>query len=60
MILNKPPEAISNLNHALQQSDARLAQNPKALDLRATALTDPSFVSLSNQPDFQKIIHPAR
>jgi tetratricopeptide (TPR) repeat protein len=60
VLLQKTPEAMSNLNHALEQSDARFAHDANAMNLRARAPADPIFASVTNLPDFQTIVSPPK
>jgi len=55
---HKPQEAISALRTALQLSDKRHTQDPKARDLRAEAQTDPKFADLRQLPEFKQLAAP--
>jgi tetratricopeptide (TPR) repeat protein len=54
--LNKTQEALPALKRALELSDKRHQQDPKAHDLAAEVQKDPQFASLRQTPEFQKII----
>ena len=56
--LQKPAESLEALRHALDNNTKRLAQNPKALDLRNSARTNPDFNPLRQMPEFQKLVPP--
>ena len=50
--------ALENLKAALQLSTQRLATDPKARDLLATARTDPRFGATRTSPEFLKLVPP--
>ncbi len=54
--LGKSQEAITSLRTALQLSNRRLAADPKAANLQATAAGDNRFASLRALPEFQKLV----
>jgi Flp pilus assembly protein TadD len=54
--LGKSNEALQSLAKALNLSGQRLGKQPKAPDLRSNAATNPSFASLYNRPEFQKLV----
>ncbi len=56
--LGKGAEAIRAARTALELSDKRLAQNPKARDLRVEMRNDGRFNALRSSPEFQKLIAP--
>ncbi len=60
VIQGQQKDGLQSLSRAVQESDARLATNPGANNLRTLAASDPYFAAVSNSPDFQKIIHPAK
>lgn len=53
--LNKPAEAIKALTKALQISDARKAQDPKAKDLRSILPGDSRMNLLRNLPEWRSL-----
>jgi tetratricopeptide (TPR) repeat protein len=55
-VLNKGPEALPQLQIALDLSAKRLATNPAANNLLNKARTDPYLNSLRNLPEFQKLV----
>jgi Flp pilus assembly protein TadD len=57
-ILGRTSEALRNLQAALDLNARRLATNPAAQDLLATARNDHRFDSIRNQPGFQKLVPP--
>ncbi|HOX56429.1 MAG TPA: DUF2723 domain-containing protein [Candidatus Paceibacterota bacterium] len=57
-IMGKPQQAIPALRHALELSDRRLKQDPKALDLRTKVMEDPRLASLRQLPEFKRVIEP--
>jgi len=57
-ITGRTNEALADLKLALDLSDRRLAQNPKATDLRRSELSDPRLNALHNSPEFQKLLAP--
>jgi len=54
--LGKSNDALQALGKALELSTHRLAKQPQAPDLRKNAATNPSFASLHNLPEFQKLV----
>jgi tetratricopeptide (TPR) repeat protein len=54
--MGKTPDSLKNLRRALEESDKRLAKDPKALNLRLRAPTDPNLVRITNSPEFQSLI----
>ncbi len=60
VVLQKTNDALSNLRRALQLSDAQLAQSTNAMNLRAKALGDPIFATISNLPDYQQVVRPPK
>ena len=54
--LGKNDEAIQSLRRAFPLSAKRLAQQPKAKDLVATAASDQRFNALRLSPEFQKLL----
>ena len=57
-VLGKPQEALPALRQAIDLSDKRLKQDPKARDLRAEARQDPRFASLRQMPEFKELTTP--
>lgn len=53
--LNKSAEALPALKQALEASSKRLAQDPKARDLRNELKQDPRFAAMRALPEFQKL-----
>jgi tetratricopeptide (TPR) repeat protein len=58
LILGKSSDAIKDLATSVQLSDQRLKTNPSARNIRDIARTEPSFNSIRNTPEFQKIVPP--
>jgi len=56
--LQKNAECLEALRHALDNNTKRLAKNPKATDLRASARTNPYFEPMRQLPEFQKLVAP--
>ena len=56
LMLGRRDEAIKDLGTSLDLSDKRLKANPHALNIRDTARTEPSFNSIRNTPEFQKLV----
>ncbi|HOC56227.1 MAG TPA: DUF2723 domain-containing protein [Verrucomicrobiota bacterium] len=56
--LGKPAEALSALRQALDLSNKRLQQDPKARDLLASAKKEDRFGSLRQSPEFKKLVSP--
>jgi hypothetical protein len=56
MALSKPAESVAAFGTAFTLSDARRATNPAALDMRATAQSDPNLAPLRARPDFQQLL----
>ncbi|HLP76650.1 MAG TPA: DUF2723 domain-containing protein [Candidatus Paceibacterota bacterium] len=54
--LGKTAEALQALRQALELNTKRLAQNPGTTDLRDAAAKDPRFASLTNKPEFKKLV----
>jgi tetratricopeptide (TPR) repeat protein len=54
--VGKTNDAIEALRHAIELSNARLAHDPKAHDLRAEAEKDPRFTPLKNLPEYRTLI----
>jgi tetratricopeptide (TPR) repeat protein len=57
-VTGRQAEALQDLKTSLDQSARRLAANPKAPDLLATARTDKRLDSLRALPEFQKLVPP--
>jgi tetratricopeptide (TPR) repeat protein len=57
-VTGRPNEALQDLKIAFEQSDRRLAADPKARDLREAARTDNRLESLRSLPEFQKLVPP--
>jgi tetratricopeptide (TPR) repeat protein len=55
-ILGKTQEALQALRHALELSDARVARDPQARDLRASAQTNFAFSPLQALPEFKQLV----
>jgi tetratricopeptide (TPR) repeat protein len=58
LMLGKKDEAITDLQKSINLSDQRLKTNPKALNLRDTARSEPSFNPIRSSPEFQKLVAP--
>ena len=58
VILGKTPEALQNLQAALDLNARRLAANPAANNLRVALRNDHRFDPLRNLPAFQKLVPP--
>ena len=56
--LSKTNEAVASLGRAVQLSNQRLAQQPKAKNLAALATLDDKFVALRVMPQFQGLFVP--
>ena len=56
--LGKPAEALSALRQALDLSNKRLQQDPKARDLLANARKEDRFGALRQSPEFKKLVSP--
>jgi Flp pilus assembly protein TadD len=56
--LSKTNEAVASLGRAVQLSNQRLAQQPKAKNLAALATLDDKFASLRAMPQFQGLFAP--
>jgi tetratricopeptide (TPR) repeat protein len=56
--LGRPADSLAALSKALALSKARRVSNPAALDLVANARTNPHFMPLRSQPEFQKLVSP--
>jgi thioredoxin-like negative regulator of GroEL len=54
--LGKPQEALTALGHALELSQKRLKQDPKARDLVAEVQRDGRFASLRQNAEFKKLV----
>lgn len=54
--MKKKPEAIKALGKALQLSDARVARDNKAKDLRKIASTDSRFKGVKDDAEFKKLV----
>ncbi len=54
--LKKPPEAIRALGRALELSDLRRTQDPRAKDLRAIARGDSRFRDIQGTPEWQRLV----
>ncbi len=53
--LGKAPDAMKALRRCLEENSKRLAQDPKASDLRKAIGSDPAFNSLHQSAEFQQI-----
>jgi tetratricopeptide (TPR) repeat protein len=53
--INKPTEAFHSLSNALRLSAARLAQQPKARDLKTAALADSRFGALRTREEWRRL-----
>jgi tetratricopeptide (TPR) repeat protein len=58
LMLGKRDEALKDLGTCVNLSNARLKTNPGARDLRNDARNEPSFNSVRNTPEFQKLVSP--
>jgi thioredoxin-like negative regulator of GroEL len=56
--LNKPKEALQALQHMLELNAKRLAQDPKAHDLRKELEADSQFAALRASPEFKALTAP--
>jgi tetratricopeptide (TPR) repeat protein len=58
MRLGEDDEAIKALGIAIDYSDIRLQNNPRALNIRAAARAQPDFKPVRDRDDFQKLVSP--
>ena len=58
VLLGKKDDAMKDLKTSIELSDERLKTNSKVNDIRSVARTEPGFSSISNSPDFQKLVSP--
>ncbi|HSY43040.1 MAG TPA: hypothetical protein VK811_03965, partial [Candidatus Acidoferrum sp.] len=56
LMLGNRDEAIKDLGTSIDLSDKRLKTNSHALNIRDTARSEPSFNSIRNTPEFQKLV----
>jgi tetratricopeptide (TPR) repeat protein len=56
--LSRTNEAVASLGRAMQLSNQRLAQQPKAKNLAALATLDDKFATLRTMPQFQRLFAP--
>jgi len=54
--LHKIPASLESLRKAVQLSNARLKQNPKAPNIAREALTNVNFAAIKAMPEFLKIV----
>jgi tetratricopeptide (TPR) repeat protein len=58
--LDKQEEALRSLRRSIELSNKRLASDPKAHDLRATASVEPRFNALRRNPEFNRLLKEGR